>query len=478
MNRRLLVACLALVLGVQLALVAYFGGWFQRQPAHSDKGEGTGDAAEVLPSREAMERALPAFFASVGAALRANDGNTVADHLDVNRLFLELREGQQTAPPVVQRMAAEAFRRQALLPPWSSCALGRVQFSDTPGEAVVDARHRAPGGGSFHMRWWLKYRRGAWRFYDWEDRERAERFSTLVKRDKNPRPDSIAAQAAGQLQAADWFLKWGNVARATFLLDEVAKVVAETDVTLPAAVAARRWVLTGEVELRRGQPRRALEALAKAERSQPAMPCLHRLRGRALNALGEYDKALIQVNRYTELLGEDAGTTRDRGIALAGLGRREEAVAAFRKASQEDPGVVSALLTEMPRADTLPPWQVEVKWEAGDYASVVRLLNDQRKTLFAHAAHRDRLRDHLVRSLVRLGRFDEARKEAEHFDPEQPLLCALAHAAAGDVDKTAAALERCDRQGRSAADYYADPDFGPLLRSASFRQLAQKYPSP
>jgi tetratricopeptide (TPR) repeat protein len=219
--------------------------------------------------------------------------------------------------------------------------------------------------------------------------------------------------------------------------------------------------------------------LEKAAKFNPTMPCLHQLRARAYNDLGEYEKALTHLGEYVKVFGESAQTYRDRGVALAGLGRREEAVTAFQKASAEDPRAVNALLTEQPRPETLPLWEVEVKWSAGDYEAVVRLLNANRKDIFAQKtapALQERMRDHLVRSLVRLQRFDEARKEAEELGWEKaPLLYALAYVAAGDEGKATDALARCDKQGRTAVDYHADPDLGPLLRVGRIPALSRKY---
>jgi hypothetical protein len=51
-------------------------------------------------------------------------------------------------------------------------------------------------------------------------------------------------------------------------------------------------------------------------------------------------------------------------------------------------------------------------------------------------------------------------------------------AAAGDVARTGQALDALVQQHDVAANFYADPDLGPALRSAPFAPLRQKYPEP
>src|SRR5262249_1886176 len=113
---------------------------------------------------------------------------------------------------------------------------------------------------------------------------------------------------------------------------------AVAEAKFPSHVEARRWVLTATVELRRGRPDEALGSLDKAQSFTPKMPCLDRLSALAYNARGQPEKALACLRRYTDALGDDSQTWRERGVALAHLGRLAEALGAFRESLRDDLG--------------------------------------------------------------------------------------------------------------------------------------------
>src|SRR5205823_6228323 len=131
-----------------------------------------------------------------------------------------------------------------------------------------------------------------------------------------------------------------------------------------------------------------------------------------------------------------------------------------------------------PRDPDLPLWEAEVYWLREDYASAVEVLTRQRETVLEGEANRRKFEDRLIRSQIRLGRFDEAVRGADAGGKVSPLLRAAALAAAGDVTRTGQALDGLVRQHYGPAAFYADPDLGPALRTAPFAPLRQKYPEP
>src|SRR5262249_5513049 len=125
--------------------------------------------------------------------------------------------------------------------------------------------------------------------------------------------------------------------------------------------------------------------------------------------------------------------------------------------------LVAAHRKNEPADRTMIVWEVEAKWLAGDYAGAVKLLEEDRRGVFAEPHHQWKFRDRLVRSLARLKRFDEALKEAEPSAKDRfgdLLLPAVVHALAGDVAKTGLALEESERRGYNAQSFYGDPDLG------------------
>jgi hypothetical protein len=83
-----------------------------------------------------------------------------------------------------------------------------------------------------------------------------------------------------------------------------------------------------------------------------------------------------------------------------------------------------------------------------------------------------------VRALVRLKRFPEAIRESEAIVEGNNVLPILAHAAAGDVRQTMAAVAKWDAAPYLLSACYRDDDLGPLLRSEPFREFRAKYPEP
>jgi hypothetical protein len=80
-----------------------------------------------------------------------------------------------------------------------------------------------------------------------------------------------------------------------------------------------------------------------------------------------------------------------------------------------------------------------------------------------------------------LKRLDEALAELQTHskDYTDPLYLAIIHASKGDVTKTASVIEKYVKENEGdAGDLYSDPDLGPLLRTAPFKSIREKYPEP
>jgi hypothetical protein len=170
--------------------------------------------------------------------------------------------------------------------------------------------------------------------------------------------------------------------------------------------------------------------------------------GKALEAYEQIGPRKQTFDQLTELLADE-----NDAACL------QELVSAHRKQSPDD-------------AD-LPRWQAEVHWLKKEYAPCAELLLKNQELL----AENYQLREHLIRSLIRLKRFDEAVVEAE-----KPKVGGfhrlIAHACAGNVARVETDVEQLTKEGFSPASFYADPDLGPALRGDKFRALREKYPEP
>jgi predicted Zn finger-like uncharacterized protein len=145
----------------------------------------------------------------------------------------------------------------------------------------------------------------------------------------------------------------------------------------------------------------------------------------------------------------------------------EALIAAHRKARPEDGELLF--------------WELERRWLDGDHAGVVRLIEEDREGVLSRSSFRWRRADRLVRSLIKLKRPADARREARASREKggSDLLVVLAHAAAGDVPATLKAAEEATRDSDwVVASFYHDTDLGPILRSEAFADFRKKYPPP
>jgi predicted Zn-dependent protease len=227
---------------------------------------------------------------------------------------------------------------------------------------------------------------------------------------------------------------------------------------------AAAHLYAGEMHRREGEYDKAAAAFARGMARKPPEPLRLRFHYDHVQALYQAGKGL---SAYTDF-GRDRMTFSQLGNLFIQGGKAmelEALVAAHRQTDPSDP--------------TLPVWETEARFVAGDYAAALKLLQQHQGGAFAQPNERWRFKDRLVRCLVRLKRFDEALKEARAFAKERNgnlLLPAVVHAAAGDVAKTQAELEKCARRFYGTYGFYNDPDLGPALCREPFRELRQRFP--
>ena len=342
MNRQMVAVILVVLLGVQLALVAYFAGWFEGRPDSAASANGSGP--EQLPAETVRRKELPAFFERLAAARKSGDPQLLAGCSDNDRWADEVvatvrRERGEVPPQLRRRLMGDLAGRsitQSLLPPWKEVRIDWQSWHElqAPGEVEILVRHRLDDGSDYHMRWWLKYSPTGWRYFDWEDRELDERFtaSTAQVPALNAREVAQWGPAAAQLSLAE------DTAQRGRLDDAAAKLALVAQIKFPPVLEAHRWLLSGLVALRRGKPANALEDFKKAESFRKPIPYIDRLRAEAYLGRGESGRALASLAEYTQRLGEDPRTACCRGVALMRLAELPRAVSAFRECGEADPG--------------------------------------------------------------------------------------------------------------------------------------------
>jgi predicted Zn-dependent protease len=145
---------------------------------------------------------------------------------------------------------------------------------------------------------------------------------------------------------------------------------------------------------------------------------------------------------------------------------------------------LAALIAERrktnPKDRDLLVWETELKALNKDHEGVLKTLTEHREKLVDNPRQRWRMQNLLVRTLIELKRFKDAVREAEEFAKTgDRLLPVLAHASAGDVAGTIAALEKASRRDRYLVEAcYRDPQLGPILRSDAFAEFRKRFPEP
>jgi hypothetical protein len=129
-----------------------------------------------------------------------------------------------------------------------------------------------------------------------------------------------------------------------------------------------------------------------------------------------------------------------------------------------------------PKEPTLGLWEAESQWLARDYQGVVDVLDRERDAIMADPDNAPRYEDRLVRSLIRLRKFDAAARAAKGSTDRDgdPLFEAVVAIASGDVSRGGPLLERCAALGYSPDKFDADVDAGPIFNNPAFRELRKK----
>ncbi|MDG3007798.1 hypothetical protein [Paludisphaera mucosa] len=183
--------------------------------------------------------------------------------------------------------------------------------------------------------------------------------------------------------------------------------------------------------------------------------CLFRL-GRWEQAYDECEPTKATFDRLCQLL-EEAGRVDDV----------EKLAARHRRRAPDDPALAF--------------WEAAVRWSRGEYAEALPLLDDYLRRAEPPRERARAAMDRKFRSLVHLGRLDEARAmvapAAVRRWPEQALWGMIVAAKAGDEAALGLLMaEYADTRSTDGA--YADEDLGPLLRDGPFAAVREKFPPP
>jgi uncharacterized protein HemY len=286
---------------------------------------------------------LQPMFKELGGALRAADGNQIAAYFDGDRMSdemialgtLPLKTSKEKSDfkQGVRRGLGQNLAKTALLVNWTESDIRNVKKLNDD-EAVVIVRHKQSNGAMLKMRWWVTRRTRSWKVYDFEDLDTGLRLSTTAA--------AIGGEGIARLS---------EVSRATATVsDALRTVILQQDpegadrklrlvagVKLPKQLEALRCLVRGMIRVHQNRFQEAVDAFDEAARFQVDMPIVDFWKGIAFNRMEKWDSALKHLEKYQELLGEDAEVCREMGLALRGLERFNDAARVYRKSLDLDP---------------------------------------------------------------------------------------------------------------------------------------------
>lgn len=198
-------------------------------------------------------------------------------------------------------------------------------------------------------RWWFTYREDLWRIFDWEVTLESVRATEIRGQLVDSRLGGKDVLALALITSAVQEIDFGNYEKADLVLASIATG------PLSDRFLAMFWSTRARAAIHLQDYARGLEYAQHALETLPGFHAGRLTRSRCLLALRRHDEALVETDWLISKLGADAALLNQKGFALYGLGRRDEAWAAFNLALDDyalaDTVTGLALSASPPRID-------------------------------------------------------------------------------------------------------------------------------
>ncbi len=257
-----------------------------------------------------------------------------------------------------------------------------------------------------------------------------------------------------------------------------------------------------EAPKRRAEYERIVEAHRKIHPDDAWIPYYQGQIELAQNNLAEAEAA-FQLSLEAIPKDEKADRIRVRDRLLHVMSTRKRGHEAYAQFGQE-PGVFGLLaqrfdntkdqaglkkLVDTHKAKTpndpeLIFWKGTIQYRNAEYSQAIlsyraymAVANEEN-----YVGQREEAQSRVIRGLVRLKKFAEARTELKAIEDADSRLKPLIAAATGDVDATIAAIQEIMEHKKPSMyglyHFYMDEDLGPLLRAEPMKRVREKYPEP
>jgi tetratricopeptide (TPR) repeat protein len=136
--------------------------------------------------------------------------------------------------------------------------------------------------------------------------------------------------------------------------------------------------------------------------------------------------------------------------------------------------LVALRKADVPTDASLPLWDADAKFLAGDYEDAVATLSTITPS---DGSNKDKWNNLYIRSQIRLKHFDAARVVADKSAVD-PVLVAAIECNAGNVPAAIKALNLAWDNDEDLGTVYADPDIGPAIATPAFADWRASHPNP
>jgi tetratricopeptide (TPR) repeat protein len=289
------------------------------------------------PTREARQE-IDSFLEQLESVLRdAESGNSHVYFDGDEMLALWERRGfrattdiaRDVVTDLIARQFGEILEKRGDMFKFDRRKVDRLRISEKGDSADVVVRYWDDEGVSVKLRWWLRRSTKGWRVVDLDDLALAIRWSSFAVLGAAGGDANKLMPVAIKIQTAASQVNRGEPREA---LDAIASVI-EPPALLARMLLSLKMVALSDLEL----AEEVLETGAMLRRLDAGIPLVEYATAVAHNDVHEFAKALEAVRRCEDLSGVDSITLLERGMALRGLGRLDEAVVCFRRALEDDP---------------------------------------------------------------------------------------------------------------------------------------------
>ncbi|MFL5541478.1 MAG: tetratricopeptide repeat protein [Longimicrobiaceae bacterium] len=215
--------------------------------------------------------------------------------------------------------------------------------------------------------------------------------------------------------------------------------------------AVEQMIARAKEDFARGAYVAALEELHPVAERHPTFADVQNLIGLCLSLLGRSDEALAAFERATGLNPGYVEAHLNRAITLNDLGRIDEARESFQRAAEADGEKTAGGRFSSAAAAKLANLHAQLGDTYLQAGAAEEALEEYRKAAGLRPQFMD-IRNKLARTLLDLGRHDEAAAELEGILAERASFVAaranlgLAHYRAGRLDDAEREWRRCEQQ--------------------------------